>query len=59
MATYHADDVTNQPTGAVQGATGPTTTHADWVPDAEVEAKVVEAPKKTAARKQSRASGKR
>lgn len=59
MTTYHADDVSNEPTGDVQGATGPTTYHADWVPDVEPESKTVAAPKKTAARKQSRASSKR
>lgn len=58
MPTYHADDVTNEPTGAVQGATTPTTTHADWVPDTTVEAKVVETPKKSAPRKRTRAESK-
>ena len=57
MPTYNADDVTNAPTGAVKGASKPTTTNADWVPDA-VEGKVVEAPAKTTVRKQSRASKK-
>lgn len=57
MTTYHADDVTNQPTGAVQGPSKPVTAHADWVPD-DVEAKVVAAPEKTTVRKQSRASKK-
>lgn len=54
VATYNADDVSNKPTGVVKGASKPTTTTADWVP----EAKVVEAPVKTAPKKQSRASKK-
>lgn len=59
MTTYNADDVSNEPTGDTQGPTGPTTTSADWVPDTEpAESKVVAAPKKTAARKRTRASSK-
>lgn len=63
MTTTNADDVTNEPTGDTLGASKPTTTNADWVPETSggsdtVEAKTVEAPPKTTARKQSQASKK-